>query len=58
MAASVRQFIADNQTAVPVSAAALSGGAPAAAPSVPKRLAYGARAAQAANPAGACVSAR
>ena len=53
VAESVRKFIAENQTTVPDSAAALSGGAPKAAPSAPKRLAYGARALQAANPAGA-----
>ena len=50
VAASVRAFIAENQTVVPASAAAVSGNVKAAAP---KRLAYGARAAQAANPAGA-----
>ena len=46
----MRAFIAENQTVVPASAAAVSGNIKAAAP---KRLAYGARAAQAANPAGA-----
>ena len=46
----MRAFIADNQTVVPASAAAVSGNVK---PTVPKRLAYGARAAQAANPAGA-----
>jgi len=50
VAASVRTFIAENQTVVPASAAAVSGNVKAAAP---KRMAYGARAAQAANPAGA-----
>jgi hypothetical protein len=55
VAEAVRRFIAENQTAVPSAAGALSGGAaaPKPAPAAPKRLPYGARAAQAANPAGA-----
>ena len=57
VAADVRQFIADNQTAVPTAASALGGGAGGApaAPPVPKRLSYGERATHAANPAGAPV---
>lgn len=47
VAADVRQFIADNQTAVPAAAAALTSVAAA-----PKRLTYGLRAQQAGNPAG------
>ena len=50
----MRAFVADNQTVVPASAAAVSGNIK---PSAPKRLAYGARAAQAANPAGAASAA-
>ena len=46
----MRAFIAENQTVVPASAAAVSGNVK---PAAPKRLSYGARAAQAANPAGA-----
>lgn len=55
VAASVRAFIAANQTAVPASAAAVTGTAAAAAPPAaakPKRMAYGARAALAGNAAG------
>ena len=48
----MRAFIAENQTVVPASAAAVAGNVK---PAAPKRLSYGARAAQAANPAGAAL---
>ncbi len=50
VAVEVRKFIADNQTAVPSAAAAVTGTTPVA--SAPKRMTYGARAALAANAAG------
>ena len=55
VAASVRTFIAENQTGLPAAAAAL--GAPPPPPPKPKRLSYGARSALCGNATGAVLRA-
>lgn len=55
VAASVRSFIAANQTSVPAAAAALSREAAPVPDPPPRRMPYAARAALAANPAGAAL---